>query len=170
MDHHENGMTMMLEDGTLNESQATKMLEGMKLHWKACDSGFELIEDFAGEAVIKSGGKFDEECDYVFGEETIKYIVTKKDAGKYLTIWKKANGTTEAMFTFCGEGLMMVNSLDDKDQRQHVTKLIFQEIKNLKTGNCAKMFYKKYTPMCGKMKVIASENVKELMLAIGKFY
>ena len=32
------------------------------------------------------------------------------------------------------------------------------------------MFYKKYTPICGKMKVIASENVKELMLAIGKFY
>ena len=30
------------------------------------------------------------------------------------------------------------------------------------------MFDKKYTPLCGKMKVIASENVKEMMLAIGK--
>ena len=41
-------------------------------------------------------------------------------------------------------------------------------MKNLKSGTCAKLFYKKYTPLCGKMKVIASENVKELMLAIGK--
>ena len=41
-------------------------------------------------------------------------------------------------------------------------------MKNLKSGTCAKLFYKKYTPLCGKMKVIASENVKEMMLAIGK--
>ena len=41
-------------------------------------------------------------------------------------------------------------------------------MKNLKSGTCAKLFYKKYTPLCGKMKVIASENVKELMLAIGE--
>merc|ERR1711944_62068 len=149
MHHHENGLAMMMEDGTLTESQATKMLDGMKLHWNACDSGFQLIEDFAGEARVKSGGKYDEECDYVFpGEEPTKYIVTKKDAGKYLTIWKRPKDTTEVIFEFCGEGLMM-------------------DMKNLKSGTCAKLFYKKYTPLCGKMKVIASENVKEMMLAIG---
>ena len=67
------------------------------------------IEDFGGEARVKSGGKYDEECDYVFpGEEPTKYIVTKKDAGKYLTIWKRPKDTTEVIFEFCGEGLMMV--------------------------------------------------------------
>ena len=112
MHHHENGLAMMMEDGTLTEAQATKMLDGMKLHWNACDSGFQLIEDFAGEARVKSGGKYDEECDYVFpGEEPTKYIVTKKDAGKYLTIWKRPKDTTEVIFEFCGEGLMMVKFL-----------------------------------------------------------
>ena len=112
MHSHENGLAMMMEDGTLNEAQATKMLEGMKLYWNACDSGFELIEDFGGEARIKSGGKYDEECDYVFpGEDPTKYIVTKKDAGKYLTIWKRTKDTTEVIFEFCGEGLMMVRFL-----------------------------------------------------------
>jgi len=145
------GFKAFMEDLGMSDDVVAATVSGMKILWKATDTGFEQTEWF-GDIKVKHGAKFNEEIDYKFpldGAEASKMVTTKIATGKYKQFCKNPDGSTTEWTSEFGDGSWCIKG------------------KNHKTGLSCKGNFKKYTPIGGTWKTIAIENVTECMGAIG---
>lgn len=142
---NENFKEFMAADDIPDDFSAP-ILNDFRIKWKACDSGYAFTEWFGPDVVVKSGGKFDQEEEYVLPFEGIppsKVLLTRLGCGKYKCVVKDAKGGTQDWNYEVGDGTFNMKGV------------------NLKNGLTCKIVFKKFVPMAGKWKTISVENVKE---------
>lgn len=127
-------------------------MKDMTMHQKICGNKVWLKESFGSQGTAINTGTLDEECTYKWDQApqfNKKYVMTRVGPGKFKYIVKGADGRVEDVdMTMCEEGICY--NMTDK-----------------MSGQCSKLWMKRYFPFDGKYKMVAMAGFEEYGAAQG---